>query len=554
MHESPLAERVVREFSRVSGDRGNWESHWEEIAERFFPSHAGAFSSPGSRSQGEKRTDKILDSTAPIALNRFGSILDSLLTPRNQKWHRLRASVPELNEDQDVRVWFDAVTDILFQHRYAPRANFASQNQQQYISLGAYGTGCMFLDELPEGGIRYRNIHLSEVYFLENHQGLIDTAFRKFSLTARQAQQKWGKPGANGGSKTHGLPEKILEAVKEKPDTKFEFLHVVKPRDEVDVSKADFRSMPFASLYVALDCKHLVSEGGYSSFPYAISRWTQAPCEVYGRSPAMDVLPAVKTLNEQKRTLLKAGHRTVDPVLLAHDDGVLSGFSLRPGDINYGGVNADGRPLVHTLPIGRVDIGLDLMDAERLAINDAFLVTLFQILIETPTMTATEVLERTREKGILLAPTVGRQADEYLGPMIERELNILARLGVLPEMPPLLAEAAGEYKIEFDSPLSRAQRAEEAAGFMRTVDKAIEIAGVTQDMSILDNFDLDAAMREIADIQGVPARWLKSEKLMAQLREARAEQNQQMTDIQAAPGKAALIKAGVAAQEARRAA
>ena len=47
------------------------------------------------------------------------------------------------------------------------------------------------------------------------------------------------------------------------------------------------------------------------------------------------------------------------------------------------------------------------MDEERSLINDAFLVSLFQILTETPNMSATEVIERTNEKGILLAPTVG---------------------------------------------------------------------------------------------------------------------------------------------------
>jgi hypothetical protein len=51
-------------------------------------------------------------------------------------------------------------------------------------------------------------------------------------------------------------------------------------------------------------------------------------------------------------------------------------------------------------------------------------------------MTATEVLERTREKGALLAPTTGRQQSKALGPMIEGELEILARAGALPELPP----------------------------------------------------------------------------------------------------------------------
>lgn len=549
------AQELVRLFDTVQRDRGNWESHWDEISRRFLPAHSNSFQSDlSARTTGEKRNDYILDSTAPIALGRFGSILDSLLTPRNQRWHRLRASIPELNEDYETQVWFDTVTDLLFQHRYGPSANFAAQNQQQYLSLGAYGTGCMFIDDLAGSpGIRYKNVHLSEVYFLENHQGKVDTVFRRFVLTARQAMQRFGQAGARGGSRVNGLPQKIKDAYDKNPEQQFKFLHVVKPRSDVDPSKSDYRSKPWASYYLVLECDpNIISEGGYSTFPYAISRWIQAPGETYGRSPAMDVLPAVKTLNEQKRTLLKAGHRTVDPVLLAHDDGILSSFSLRPGDVNYGGVNADGRPLVHTLPIGRVDIGLELMDAERVAINDAFLVTLFQILVETPTMTATEVLERTREKGILLAPTVGRQADEYLGPMIERELNLLARQGLLPPMPQTLVEAHGEFRIEFDSPLSRAQRAEEASGFLQTIEKALEFVNITQDHSLLDNFDLDKAIRQIADIQGVPAAWMNDPKKIEALRQARAQAQQQQQAVMAAPGAAALMKAGAVVSKEQR--
>src|ERR1700692_2198488 len=107
------------------------------------------------------------------------------------------------------------------------------------------------------------------------------------------------------------------------------------------------------------------------------------------------------------------------------------------------------------------------MDMERALVNDAFLVTLFQILTESPQMTATEVIERTQEKGILLAPTVGRQQSERLGPQIHRELDVLASQGLLLPMPPALREAKGAYSIVYTSPLSRAMREQEAAGFWR---------------------------------------------------------------------------------------
>lgn len=541
-----IADEIIREHQQISGDRGNFESHWLEISERMLPSHKNLFQSNGlnNGSKGDKRNEYIFDSTACIALNRFAAILDSLLTPRNQTWHRIMASDDLLNRDRQVRLWFDEVNRILFKHRYAPSANFSSQNQQNYKSLGAYGTGSIFIDELnsrQDKGLRYRNIHLSEIFFMENHQGIVDKAHRYFSMTARQALQMWGKDT---------VPESIATAAISSPTREFYFIHCVKPRiDGYDSSKKDFRGMEYASYYVSIEGKKLLREGGYTSFPYAISRYEQTSGEVYGRSPAMDVLPAVKTLNEQKKTLLKQGHRAVDPVLLVHDDGILDSFSLKPGAINYGGVSAEGRALVQALPVGNPMVGKDLMDDERSVINDAFLINIFQILTESPQMTATEVLERSKEKGILLAPTIGRQQSEYLGPMIEREIDILTNLNLLPPMPRLLREAAGNYQIMYDSPLSRAQRAEEASGLMRTIETALQVVNVTQNPEPLDHFDWDKIIPEIGEIQAVPARWMRAQKEIDGIRQGRAEQAQAQQAIQAAPSAAAMIKANAVANK-----
>lgn len=531
-----LAAEIIREYEQLAGERGNWEIHWREIAERIMPMHYPMFQTRGQPfSQGEKRNQQLVDSTGQVALRRFGAILDSLLTPRNQTWHRLMPDNDYLIKNRQVRLWFEDFNRALFKYRYAPKANFASQNQQNYISLGAYGTGSVLIDELQgEPGLRYRNIHLGEIYFAENHQGIVDKAYRKFPLTARQAIQKWGDR----------CPDRVKEVAKnQKSEQLFYFVHCVKPNEEVQYGKLDFRGMKFASFYVAMEGQVLLSQHGYRTFPYAISRYEQSPGEVYGRGPAMDVLPAIKTLNEQKKTVLRQGHRAVDPVLLAYDDGVVDQFYNRPGAINPGGVTADGRPLVHALPTGNLAIGKELMDDERQLINDSFLVNLFQILVETPTMTATEVLERTREKGILLAPTIGRQQSEYLGPLIEREADILSSLGLVPPMPQALLEAKGEYRIEYDSPLSRAQRAEEAAGLAHTLETALQVFNITQNPEIMDYFNWDEAVPAIADIQGVPQRWLRDLKDVQELRAQRSQQQQVQTAIQAAPGAAAMTKA-----------
>ena len=525
------AELVCREYNEAAGDRATWEAHWQEIAERCLPAYSNTFSPNTYNTPGMKKTDKIFDSTAQVALGRFSSVVDSLSTPMTQKWHRLRATNEYLNKQRQVREFFEALNDALFKYRYAPKANFTGQNHEVWQSMGAFGTGVMFTDELrTEPGLRYKAIHLGELYVFESHQGIIDKAIRRFSLTARQAVQRWG-------DKT---PKQIKDAVNK--NQRYWFLHRVAPNEERDPGRYDAKGMEFSSCYVSETGKAVMEEGGFGTFPYMTARYKTLAGEVYGRGPGMDVLPAMKTLNEQKKTVLKQGHRVVDPVLLVHDDGVLD-VSLLPGAINYGGVNAQGQRLIHELPTGNIAIGKEMMDDERAVINDAFLVTLFQVLVESPQMTATEVLERTREKGVLLAPTVGRQQSEYLGPLIEREIDVLSRQGLLPPMPPELREAKGEYRIVYDSPLSRAMRAEEAAGFWRSVEKAGGVANLMQDPSAMDHFDFDVAIPELAEIEAVPLRFLRSMEKIIAIREGRAEQAQTQTMIDAAPAAAGVMKA-----------
>ena len=179
---------------------------------------------------------------------------------------------------------------------------------------------------------------------------------------------------------------------------------------------------------------------------------------------------------------------------------------------------------------------------EKSVINDAFLVTLFQILVDTPTMTATEVLERAREKGALLSPTMGRQQSELLGPMIEREIDLMTIQGLIPQMPPILIEAAGEFEISYDSPLSRSQRSEEASGWLRTLEAAIAYANTTQDLSVLDQFDTDVIYPQLAEINAVPASWMRGEDAIKAIREGRAQQQEQQQMIDAAPAAAGVMK------------
>lgn len=540
---SELTQFHLQKLGVLRQERGHWDTQWEEAASLVLPAHRNSFTARGLDNAygatGQKKTELQYDATVGIACQRFASVIESLATPQASEWHRLVPADKTLKRNRAVRLFFEDLNTLLFSYRYRPVANFVGNSQQVYTGLGAYGNGSLYVDK-PEDqkGLRYRNIHLGEIYFVENHAGVIDTTYRAFHLTARQIQQQFSQSGDT-------VPEAVTEALKNptQAEKKFEILHCVYPRKDFDPRRIDPKGMRWASLYIFVQTQDLLRESGYQSFPFPTARYTQVSGEVYGRGPAQWVLPAIKVLNEQKKTVLKQGHRTVDPVLLAHDDGNLGSFSLKPGHLNPGGISKDGKKLIDTLPVGNLAVGFEMMDQEKAVINDAFLITLFQILIDTPQMTATEVLERAREKGMLIAPTAGRLQAEFLGRLIERELDLLFQQGLVPELPSILRDSeAAEYHIEYDSPMSRMQRAEKAAGFMRALDVAANYAKNTMDPTPLDFFNFDIAMPEILDIHGAPTSWTRSMEDVLAMRQKRDEAAQTQQMIDAAPAVSGMMK------------
>ena len=536
-------EQCLRRLSELEARRHNWDTHWQEIAERVWPA-ADEFLRV--RSPGEKRSTKIFDATASLALEKFSAAMESMLTPRAQKWHTLRSTNDDLNKDLEVKGWFEEVTRILFQARNAPKAGYYSQMHEGYKSLGAFGNACMFLDELKSGGVSYMQCHVGSVYIEVNPSRQVDTVYRKYQMSAKAAEQQWGR---------NKLPPKIAKALEmdESMYKQFEFMHVVTPRTDRDTERKDYEGMPWHSYHIGIDDKAMIEEGGYHEFPYMYSRYTLNPTEMYGRSPAMLVLPAIKMAQEMQKTFIRSGHKMVDPPLLLHDDGVLGTGSkqvrLTPGGLNYGGVDSQGRPLVVPLQTGaRLDITEGMLEKERMVINDAFLVTLFQILVDQPQMTATEALIRAQEKGQLLAPTVGRQQSEMLGPQIHREFNILGRQGYLPQLPQVLVEAEGEYEVSYESPAMRFQRSEELVGIQRTGEMALPFAQA--DPSILAIFKPDEIIRLAVEINGAPIEILRTPEEMEEIQAAMAQQQQAQQQMEALTQMAPAAKDMAQAQAA----
>lgn len=523
---------AVQRLEALKSRRSNFDQQWQEVKDRASP-HGSDFTI--KRAPGEKTNLEMFDSTVVVDLERFAAVMESMLTPRQQRWHRIRSTLDELNEQTEVREWFDAVTKALFRVRESPLSDFYGQMHEGYKSIGAYGNRCTYVYEEPKNGIRYRNCHVGNTWIALDEHRRVDTVYYTFQLPAAVALRQWG-------DKT---PEKVRSVAQQKPFEPFEFLHLVQPRAGYREGRAGDEGKPFEAMEVMVESGDVLTTGGYYELPYIFSRYTVNSDEDYGRGPVMLVLPDVKTLNAQERALLRSAEKIADPPLLLWDDGVFGwqgrDITLTPAGLNYGGLNAQGEPMMKPLTTGGdPGLAIEMQERKRATIHDALLVSLFQILVENPGMTATEVLQRAQEKGMLLAPSVGRQQSEMLGPMIEREIAILYRNGLLPPMPRALVEARGEYKIEYESPATRYQRSEEVLAFQRSVETWAPM--IQLNPSLLENVELDVGFRDTLEINGVPAKWIRPKEEVEKARAAQAEVAAEQDQIEAAPAMADVAK------------
>lgn len=523
------------------------EADWRLAAAYCNPKQYNAWNSTGpSTNIGSMAAARRIayDSTAMRALPKFQAVCERILTPHNMRYQALSVSDRNLASNIHVRTFFDTLNDKLFAKRYEAKALFIQSSAEMYGSIGTYGTGPVYLGNRKpsptnkRGGFLYRSCALRDVYILIDDDGSVSHVFRRFWLNCRQFKQKF--PGAPVPKcfAAQDASGKMQEA------SFFEFVHVVCERADYDPSSLFVNRHAFTGSYISVtDATYVGDEQGFVSQPYLTPRIGTEAGDPYGYGVASQAIPAMGTASQIKKTVIKQGQKAVDPVLLTHDDGIMNGsVDLRPGAQNPGAVDKQGRLLVHALPTGDFKVSDQLLTDERDDINDAFLVKLFQMLMQEGEKTAEEVLQFIADRAMMVAPLMGRVQSEFLSPATEREIDLLVESGEMPPYPPELVEAKGGYDIIYTSPMAKGMYADEVQGFMRAVNFAEQLAQGTGDPSYMDNFNFDTAIPEMAEMQATPARWMATPAQKASKGDARSKMQQQQQLLQNAGNISAAAK------------
>jgi len=519
------AEELVKRLDNLTSERQNYSTFWQDVAKYVVPRKAYI---TRTKVPGAKFDYDMYDSTAMMANITLAAGLHSYLTNPNSKWFSLRIQDEELNEDDEVKKWLNDTETRIYNILNA--SNFNQQIHEMYLDLGAFGVAAMYEEEDPTDVVRFYTRNIAEMFLVENEKGVVDTVYRKFELTAKQADEKWGEDAGDVVA---------MHMEKKQFEKKVSFLHAVYPRHDRQVDKEDALNMPFESVYIEISKKHEISESGYQEFPYFTPRFNKNSGEVWGTSPGMVSYSDIRMLNEMVKVLIRASQKTVDPPIVLPHDGFLLPIKYGPAAINFRTKNSANDKIESLAPNSNIPIGMDIINDYRNIVKKNYFVDLFLLLSDPARadMTATEVMQRVEEKMLILAPVLGRLMNEFLDPLINRTFAVLMRKGEISEPPPALDGI--DYEIEYISPLARAQKLDQMKSINNFLALVTQISSV--DPNAVDNMASDKMIKDIQGLYGVNPEYVRSEEDVQAIRQARAAEVQQQKQTDQAAQEAGVV-------------
>lgn len=479
----PRITEILERYSDAKGIRSQSDDLRMEAGRYVWPTFQDMFQP--TETAGQQRRLNIYDSTAINACLRMTSGIFSFLMPVGATWHSFKSSIAKENEIPSVQEWLSKAAAAT--HSEIWRSNFQREMFMTIRSLGTFGTGAISVekDKITKE-IIFRNYHIADIFFEENVRGQIDVVFRRLYYTVRQAVQEFG---------IENLSKKLRDEFKEGHfSKKFEFVHAVYPRDDYNPTKIDAQGKRFEGQYIEIDSKKQVQKDAFELNPYFIGRFTKAPNELMGRSPATEFLPEIKMLNQMRKTFIEQAEYEANPAMLIEDDCVIGQPSTQAGANIY---IRPGAPVPTPWKKGTSTVlTADVIADQRQIIRDGFFNDLFSALAQFRNMTATEVVERVEEKMILLAPIISALQKELFDPVITRVLELIADGKRLVSPPQDI-----DIDVVYQGRLALAMSNMQTNAIEITLAKWTPYA----ELGVLENIDADSAFRRSWINAGAPA-------------------------------------------------
>ena len=536
---------------RLRDDRSSFDAHWKEISKFTAPRRARF--EVNDRNKGQRQWHNIINNIATYAVRiAVAGMFAGNVSPA-RPWFALVHPDDDLMEKDEVKLWLHRVEQkILSVFR---DSNFYNVIPKVLKDLLLFGTSAMSQVDDFEDVARFYSYPIGSYYLGLDSTLKANQLIRELILTVDQTVERFGIDNVSNQVRNSYQNGNYKQEVV--------IVHHVGPNHLLQPGNPFALGKPFIGVYYELglgsSASHnsltTVSSGsggklgddflgveGFFEQPFYAPRWSVEGEDTYATEcPGMIVLGDVKQLQTQEKRKGQAIDKQTNPPLQAPATLQNQGVNALPGGVSYvqmGTEQGKGISSLYEVNLNIQDLRVDMKEVEN-RIKDGFFVSLFLAITEAEGIQPRneyELITRNDEKLLQLGPVLQQVQGELLSPIVDRTFNQLVRAdadgrnGVLPPVPEVLREQALE--IRYISSLAQAQRAVATQAIDRTFAFAARAAEIKPET--VDKIDTDWMVEEYARVTGVPPKGIVGDDKVEQIRQQRAQAEQQQREAELA--------------------
>lgn len=487
---------------------------------------------------GTEQHAHIINNTATRVYNNARAGLSSLLTPASSQWWGFEALDPGLKTHKPAQEWLELVVQLMVEVQQS--TNFYTVLENGHGDAFLYGTGSESMDPHPEMGIQMTSHPIGTYLCDMGPEGRVDTFYEEISRSVDWIVRTFGMDNVS---------RQVRQAYNSHQLSKtYRITHAVEPNDDRIPGREDWRGKPYRGIWMetADAVGGVLRYEGFDEFPNFTSQWSARGNFAWGYGPMMASLGDIRELQEQEQikrevTDIMADPTTAMPSSMFDNNKARKDLRLAGGRIPLPpeGMGQQAYPVYS--PAGSqlqaIQFGIETLvrQIEFAGFDDTF----FPILSmwKQGTSTATEVNARRAEALQRLGPFAFKQTFQRIGPMLDRQFNIMLRQERFPEPPDALQ--GQPIKAVFKSPIAQALRQSGIANLEFFTSVAANMSAVWPESR--HSVDFNFILQENRDKLDLPADVMRSEDEANQRveQEAQAAAQAQMAQNAALAGKGA---------------
>lgn len=526
-------EKLRKRYDRAVAHKELFRALYEDAYDYALPNR----NQLNTETPGEKKVDKMFDSTGQAAVIGFVNRLHSDLTPPFQRWLEFDAGpfVPDEQRNQVKEVLQDANQKFFAALR---ASNFDTAAPEGYAELSIGTMAMLFLEGDDARPFQFVPVPFAHIAIEDGPWGKTSAVFRDWKqIEVRVIEGQWTDAT---------LPEEMTKLQQDNEGAKVDLFESTYYDEASEMWLYDVCWKTGGDKKTSGNAR--IVERQYHENPWLIPRLNKLPGEAYGRGPLILAMPDIKTINKITEFILKNAALNIAGVYTGVDDGVLNPnvVVIAPGAVIPVASNGGTRgPSLQPLR-NFADVNFANIETEKLTMR------IKQLLLDNrlppdagPVRSATEIIERIKELSVDLGSSFGRLMHEFIIPLAQRGLGILHRRGII-QSP--IAVNGLFVEAQILSPLAKQQNIAEVEAVIRALTI---LAGIDPKLMML-SAKLEDVGPWILEKFGTPASLIRDQDERKQLQKMAAAQDAQAEAEQGAIpiGAGGQPSIGIAGQQA----